>query len=211
MSHHHKTEIHEDEYFKGFPGKEALELIGVTAIFRRCHFVGGSSNLRLNACTADIEDCTFEAVTGPADPDGQCVQLINSVGRIHGCTFEASPDSEDLLSIYGDKLTAGTVLVEFCTFNGRGKSDSGNAICMDGAFAPSTIIRGGDITDARCGITIAGGVKHEIHGMGIKADTSFYAENGYGAKRWGPVLFERCDLSTPGSIDPAVARLVTVR
>lgn len=210
--------LYEDETIEGFPGKEGKEILSRSVIFRRCNFVGGSTNLRVNGSTLNAENCEFEGVAGPADPDGQCVQFLRSVGQLVGCVFNASADSEDLVSVYADKPVAGTVLIQNCLWRGRGRSNSGTSLCIDEQFPPPTHVLGGTI-DAdprtphvlpRCGITIAGGGGHVIENVVINAETTIYVANLYGAANFGPVLIKGCTLSSPPLIGPGVGRFVKV-
>ena len=141
--------------------------------------LGGLPTLiRLIDCRdALIEDCTLYDPQGPADPHGQCVQLIRSTATIRRCRMVARTDrhgrflsdAEDLLSVYGDEkgwmrgvkpvdeATGALVLVEDCRFEGRGPSDSGTAVCQDGPFPPLLCMRQVVVRGARVGFQHAGG------------------------------------------------------
>lgn len=201
-----------DQTFLGHPRKEGLEILDKLVTIRRCHFSGGSTNLRFNNCTVLVEDSHFSSAKGPADPDGQCIQLLRSVGIIRNCTFEASYDSEDLLSIFADQPIPGDVLIDSCRFLGRGKSDSGNSICFDGAHCPPTTVRNCSIGGARCGITVAGGRNHVVSGVTIgDSDNSIYVDNLYGGRHFGPVLIQGCTLSVPVLLGHGMEDVVKVK
>jgi hypothetical protein len=173
--------------FTGDPDREALEIVGEPLLqIRNCRFVGGSTCLRLNGCgTVEISGCTFAGMTGPADPDGQCIQLINPRGphTIDRCVLTASPQAEDLINVFCDAPATGSVLITGCSWIGRGASDSSTSLCMDGPFCVPVSVRGGRMQGARCGITVAGlggTVPHSIEGVRfVGCQTRIYVYAGY--------------------------------
>lgn len=182
-------------------------------VIRRRHFIGGSACCLLQDCTnVLVEDCTFEGMDGPADPKGQGLQLVRTTGIVRRCKFIASSNAEDLLSIYSDKPIPGTVSVEDCTFTGRGQSDSGNAICMDGGYPPSTTVARCSVSGARCGITISSGGGHRLRlctfsGNGV----DIYIADLYTTKPFGPFTVASCKVNVPILFGPGAEWLTLVK
>jgi hypothetical protein len=176
---------YQDRTITGTPGREGLEIVGAAEVLiSGCRFVGGSTCLRLNGCgKVTVERCTFEGMTGPADPDGGGLQILRPVGPhvVDHCTFTASPAAEDLLSVFADEPCTGSVLVTGCGWMGRSTSDSGTSLCMDGPYCPPVTVRGGRMQAARCGITVAAGRGHIIDGVRmIACQTKVYVAQLYG-------------------------------
>jgi hypothetical protein len=153
--------------------REALEVVGqANYLLQRRFLRGGSTVLRLIDCpNFRLEHFTLAAPLGPPDPDGQCLQLIRSWGTILGLVCYASDAAEDLVSVYADRPVHGVVTIDGLTTFGRGKSDSGTSLCLDGPWCPTTIVKNFRFVGARCAVTIAGGVNHRV----------------------GPGVFENCD------------------
>ena len=147
------------------PLKEALEIVGVdNLIISNSNFIGGKCCLRLNGCNNfTIDNVLCSGMMGPANPDGQGIQLINSWGKMNNISIVASKQAEDLISVYADRTVAGNVDINNVHLYGRGDSDSSTSICLDGPHCPTTTIKNISITRARCGITIGGGVGHVIY------------------------------------------------
>jgi hypothetical protein len=177
--------VYVNQTFAGVPGREGLEVVGAADVtFTGCRFVGGSTCLRLNGCgKVTISRCTFECPTGPADPDGQCIDILRPEGvhTIDRCTFLASPATEDLINVYGDQPSAGSVIITGCSWIGRGTSGSSTSVCMDEANCVPVTVRGGRIQGARCGITLAGGGPHVVDGVRfVDCGVKVYVYAGYG-------------------------------
>ena len=140
--------------------------------------------LRVNG--AQVQGLELYHPTGPADPDGQCLQFDDCWGelQVDDCTFYANtiedpavpnPRAEDLLSVFNRKRRSGRVLVNNCTFYGKGlslafaaksrsrvrrKVQSHTSICLDGPWCLPTTVQHCRIFWARVGLMIAGGSRH---------------------------------------------------
>jgi hypothetical protein len=171
----------------GTPDREGREFVGERDLtIYLVQFVGGKTNLRFNRCSniRVIRCPKFSGVTGPADPDGQCIDIIDPQGphSIEHCTFVASDATEDLINVYADEPCppAASVAILGCNFQGRGKSDSGTSVCADGKFCPPVSIVGGTISGARCAITLASGTGHRIERVAMAGcENRIFVYNGY--------------------------------
>jgi hypothetical protein len=177
----------------GTPDREGREFVGVDGLtIYLVQFVGGKTNLRFNRCSnVRVLRCPkLSGVTGPADPDGQCIQIIDPQGphSIERSTLVASDKSEDMINVIGDEPCPPEAVVSIVGLNwqGRGVSDSSTSLCMDGPHCPPVHVTGGLIANARCGITIAGGAGHVIDRVAMAGcGTKIYIFRKYPGGPWG--------------------------
>jgi hypothetical protein len=177
----------------GTPDREGREFVGEKDLtIYLVQFVGGKTNLRFNRCSnVRVLRCPkFSGVTGPADPDGQNIQIITPQGphAVERSTLVASDDSEDMANVFADQQCppGAAVLIVGMNWQGRGRSDSSTSLCMDGPFCPPVTVTGGLIAGARCAITIAGGAGHVIDRVAMAGcGTKIYIYRGYKGGPWG--------------------------
>lgn len=169
-----KTLFYVDRTFTADASREALEIVGGRPVhFVGCTFAGGSTSCRINGvANVTFEDCVFLGALGRPDPDGSDLQCIDcSMVRVEGCVFYSSRNSEDLCSIFVDDVNIHPlVVIAGSNFYGKGKSESGNSICIDGRYDSTVYLSNLRFVHNRCGVTIANA-----------SDVTF-----------GPVTFLRC-------------------
>ena len=143
----HRGELH-------FEDKKNLSLKWV-------HITGGPNCLSLLNCpNFTLEHLILEKPDGPPDPSGHCLLLDKSWGSVNQVSVIASPQSEDLISVFSDIPLGGLVTLTNILATGRGLSNSSTSICLDGPYCPLTQISFSTLIKARCGVQIAGGQNH---------------------------------------------------
>lgn len=200
--------------------------------FRGLGLSGAPSLVRLIGCLdAIFEDCILSRPSGPPDPHGCCIQLINSTATIRRCRFVAGPRACDLLSNYGDNpnnselppvdaASGAQVLVEDCRFEGTGDADFTTSICNDGAFAVFMLVRRTTIIGARVGVGHASGsmrleqvTTRKSREQSVWSDGQYYVgerrDKGEPV-RPGRLYLNNCDLDKPFGTGKLPGKVVVV-
>lgn len=143
--------------------------------------VGGTTCVRLERCQSfHLQYVTVSGMTGPADPDGHGIQIMNCGGVIEFPTVISDRVTEDCINIWGDDLENINRVVMIVSPNlyGRGLGSSGNGICVDGPCPPRVVVVGPRFIGNRCGFTLAAGYGHSFTGgAAYGCETDGYVEN----------------------------------
>lgn len=165
-------------------GTECLVVEGEDRLtIRSCRLRGGSTVLRCIDCTdVTVIGNSLECPDGPADPDGHLIQFIRSTGTIEANDLTQGPGGEDGVNIFADQAVIGVVTVVGNTIRGRGLSNSGCQVTLDGLHCPPTAVYRNHLLDGRCALTAAGGGPHRIDAnvMAGNSAADVYIEDGYG-------------------------------
>jgi hypothetical protein len=150
-------------------GPEGIFLEDCTGVLiDRCQVSRCGTLIRLLRCRGVvIRGCTLKQPTGPADPDGQGVQLNECEEvEVSGCTMTAGTGGpvEDWVSVFRSRKVA----VRDNVITGGAGSPSGTGVCVDGPDSQDVEIRGNTLS--RCGaigVSVAGGKRIRIVGNRI--------------------------------------------